>query len=219
VLVLGDSIGGAIAPAVIAAGEQHGWAVTVWAKSRCPVADVTKFDLDLGGPYRACDTFREAALRAVEERHPDVVVLAMSRLSTGEVAVDGKMVDGREAVVRATQGLQRTVDRLRAAGIAVVLSDSPNRAPFFPTSCLAKTRDVRRCSFPVDQQPSVMAAAARVTPSEVALVDANATACPGDTCLPVVGDVVVYRDKLHFTQTFARTLADRFAAGIEQATG
>ncbi len=217
VVVLGDSIGGAVAPAVIAAGEQRGWAVTVWAKSRCPMADVTKFDPELGGAYGACDVFREAALREIEERHPDVVVLAMSRLSTGDLSVDGAVVEGREAVVLATRGLERTIDRLHAAGIGVVLSDSPNRAPFFPTTCLAQKRDVSQCTFPVDRQPSVMAAAARLMPDEATLVDANATACPGDTCLPVVGGVVVYRDKLHFTQTFARTLADRFAAGIEQA--
>jgi peptidoglycan/LPS O-acetylase OafA/YrhL len=217
IVVLGDSIGGAVAPAVIAAGEQRGWAVTVWAKSRCPMADVTKFDPELGGAYGACDVFREAALRQIEERHPDVVVLAMSRLSTGELAVDGSVAKGREAVVQATRGLERTIDRLHAAGIGVVLSDSPNRAPFFPTSCLAQKRDVSRCTFPVDRQPSVMAAAARLMPDEATLVDANATACPGDTCLPVVGGVVVYRDKLHFTQTFARTLSERFATGIGEA--
>ncbi|KAA1395422.1 acyltransferase family protein [Aeromicrobium ginsengisoli] len=215
VLVLGDSIGGAIAPAVVEAGRQHGWAVTVWAKSRCPMADVTKYDPELGGAYTACDTFRAAALQAIEQRHPDVVVLAMSRLSTGELATDDGVADGRDAVDLATRGLERTIERLRAADIGVVLSDSPNRAPFFPTSCLAKTRDAARCTFPLDRQPSVMAAAAQAMPGEVDLVEANATACPGSRCLPVVGNVVVYRDKLHFTRTFALTLAGRFAAGIE----
>jgi len=119
----------------------------------------------------------------------------------------------------ATRGLERTIERLRAAGIGVVLSDSPNRAPFFPTSCLAKTRDAARCTFRLDRQPSVMAAAARAVPGEVHLVEANATACPRSRCLPVVGDVVVYRDKLHFTRTFALTLADRFAVGIESELG
>ncbi|KRC65058.1 hypothetical protein ASE12_09955 [Aeromicrobium sp. Root236] len=217
VVVLGDSIGGAIAPAVVAAGKEHGWAVTVWAKSRCPMADVTKHDPQLSGAYTACDSFRDAALRAVEERHPDVVVLAMSRLSTGELAVGNDVAKGREAVELATHGLERTVERLRAAGIGVVLSDSPNRAPFFPTSCLARTRDAARCTFALDRQPSVMAAAAQAMPGELTFVKANATACPGSSCLPVVGDVVVYRDKLHFTKTFALTLMDRFAAGIEHA--
>jgi hypothetical protein len=217
VVVLGDSIGGAIAPGVVAAGEKHRWAVTVWAKSRCPVADVTKFDPDLGGAYGACDTFREAAMRAIEKRHPDVVVLAMSRASTGKLSVDGATVAGRDAVVRATQGLVRTIDRLHAAGIGVALSDSPNRAPFFPTACLAKKRDARKCAFPLDQHPSIMAAAAQAAPGEATLIEANATVCPGNTCLPVVDDIVVYQDKLHFTQTFAKTLANRFAKGIERA--
>jgi peptidoglycan/LPS O-acetylase OafA/YrhL len=217
VVVLGDSIGAAMAPAVIAAGEKRGWAVTVLAKSRCPMADVTKFDPDLGGAYRACDTFREAALRKIEAHHPAVVVLAMSRNSTGELAADGSVVKDHAAVVRGTQGLERTIKRLRTAGIGVVLSDSPNRAPFFPTACLAEKRDARQCTFPLDRQPSIMTAAARAMPGKVTLVATNATVCPGDRCLPVVGNVVVYQDKIHFTQTFARTLADRFASGIRLA--
>jgi hypothetical protein len=202
---------------VIKAGDQHDWAVTVWAKSRCPMADVTKFDPEIGGEYVACDAFRDAALRAVEQRRPDVVVLAMSRKTTDRLFVHGQTFDGQQAVDEATRGLQRTVDRIRAAGVGVVLSDSPNRAPFFPSSCLAKKRDVRDCVFPTNRKPSIMAATARAMRDRVTLVRANATVCPRGTCYPVVGDVVVYQDKLHFTQTFARTLASRFAAGIEAA--
>lgn len=217
VVVLGDSISGAIAPGVIEAGERHGWAVTVWAKSRCPMADVTKFDPELGGAYEECDAFRESALQTLEQRRPDVVVLAMSRLTTEYVTVDGEQVGGRRAVVQATAGLQRTVERLRAAGIGVVLSDSPHRAPFFPTTCLADKRDARDCVFGVNGKTSIMAATARLMGDRVTLVKANATVCPDGSCQPVVGDVVVYRDKLHFTQTFARTLAGEYAAGVARA--
>jgi hypothetical protein len=181
------------------------------------MADVTKFDRSLGGAYVACDAFREAALRAVEQRRPDVVVLAMSRNSTDQLSVHGRTVGGLHAVDQATRGLQRTVDRLRAAGIGVVLSDSPNRAPFFPTSCLAKKRDVRDCVFPANRKPSIMAATSHVMGDRVTLVKTNAAVCPRGTCYPVVDDVVVYQDKLHFTQTFAKTLANQFTVGIRKA--
>lgn len=217
VMVLGDSISGAIAPAVIKAGEERGWAVTMWAKSRCPMAEVTKFDPDLGGTYEECDVFREAALQAIEQRRPDVVVLAMSRLTTEFLTVDGKQVGGPRAVALATKGLERTVERLRAAGIGVVLSDSPNRAPFFPTTCLAEKRDARSCVFHENGKTSIMAATAQAMGDRVTLVKANATVCPDGTCQPVVGNVVVYRDKLHFTQTFAKTLAGEYAAGVDRA--
>ncbi|NRQ48675.1 acyltransferase family protein [Aeromicrobium stalagmiti] len=217
VVVLGDSIAGAVGPAVVRAGEQHGWAVTVWAKSSCPMADVTRFDAARGGAYLACDAFREAALREIEQRHPDVVVLAMSRLTTERVTVDGEMAGGRESVVLATEGMERTVDRLHAAGIGVVLSDSPNRAPFFPTDCLAETRDARQCTFHVNGKTSIMAATSDAMGDDVVLVEPNEAVCPDGTCQPVVDNVVVYRDKVHFTQTFARTLADRFTAGVDAA--
>ena len=217
VVVIGDSIAGAIAPALIKAGEQHGWAVTAWAKSRCPMADVTKFEPDHGGVYDECDTFRESVLREIVQRRPDVVVIAMSRGSATGLAVDGKRVVGPEAADRSSKGLERTVDRLRDAGIGVVLSDSPNRSPFLTTSCLAKERDVSKCTFPPAQRTSVMQTTARAMGDRVALVEPNATVCPDGTCYPVVGDIVVYRDKIHFTATFAKTLADEFATAISKA--
>jgi peptidoglycan/LPS O-acetylase OafA/YrhL len=218
VVVVGDSTSGAIAPAVIKAGEQHGWAVTAWAKSRCPMIAVTTFQADHGGPYTECDAFRDSVLHKIEQRKPDVVVLTMSRGSTAELAVGGERVDGQAAADRATKALQRTVDRLRAAGIGVVLSDSPTRAPFLPTACLAKERDVRKCTFRADRMASVTETTARTIGNDVTLVEPNATVCPDGRCQPVVGNIVVYRDKIHFTETFAKTLSDDFAAAIDEAT-
>jgi peptidoglycan/LPS O-acetylase OafA/YrhL len=215
VLVLGDSISGAIAPAVIKAGEQARWAVTVWSKGRCPMADITKYDAKLGGAYDECDTFREAALLEVERRKPDVVVLAMSRGSSDHVAVDGKNVGDAEATELATRGMERTVNRLRASGIRVVLADSPNRSRFLTTACLAKKRDVDKCTFPPNTTPSIMQTTARAMGDNVGFVEANATVCP-DRCYPVVGNIVVYRDKIHFTKTFARTLSDDFLKAINK---
>lgn len=218
VVVIGDSIAGAIAPALIKAGEQHGWAVTAWAKSRCPMADVTKFEAKQGGVYDECNAFRESVLREIVQRRPDVVVIAMSRGSATGLAVDGKRVVGPAAADRSAKGLERTVDRLRDAGIGVVLSDSPNRSPFLTTSCLAKERDVSKCTFRPAQRVSVMQTTARAMGDRVVLVEPNATVCPDGTCYPVVGDIVVYRDNVHFTATFAKTLSDEFVTAIRSAT-
>ena len=35
----------------------------------------------------------------------------------------------------------------------------------------------------------------------------NGYICPGDRCSPIVGNVLVYRDKHHLTATYAATLA------------
>lgn len=218
VLVVGDSISGAIAPAVIEAGEQRGWAVTAWAKSRCPMAEVTKFEAKLGGPYVECDEFRASVLRAVAEHQPNVVVIAMSRGSTAGLAVEGERVGGQKANDLAAKGLQRTVDRLRDAGVGVVLSDSPTRSPFLTTSCLAKERDVRTCTFRAERSASVIQTTARAMGEHVTVVDPNAIVCPDGTCQPVVGSIVVYQDKIHFTETFARTLADEYVRGIRRAS-
>ncbi|MCW2831774.1 MAG: acyltransferase 3 [Aeromicrobium sp.] len=217
VVVLGDSIAGAIGPGVVEAGKRRGWAVTVWAKSRCAVADVTKFDPQRDGTYEECDEFREAALKAIEQRRPDVVVLAMSRLTTEYLTVDGERIGGRRALRESEEGLRRTIDRLRAAGIGVVISDSPHRAPFPPTTCLAETGDARQCRFPVNTRVSIMREVARQMSDEVSFVEANATVCPDGTCQPVVGSVVVYRDAIHFTRTFALTLAGDYERAITAA--
>jgi hypothetical protein len=40
------------------------------------------------------------------------------------------------------------------------------------------------------------------------LIDLSDAICPGDTCPAVLHNMIVYRDVLHLTETFAISLAD-----------
>ena len=48
-------------------------------------------------------------------------------------------------------------------------------------------------------------------PANVVFADLTDYLCTDDTCPVVIGNIVVYRDRSHFTATFARTLAPMLA--------
>ena len=63
--------------------------------------------------------------------------------------------------------------------------------------------------------PITMAAARS---PRVTLVDMNGFICPADRCSPVVGNVLVYRDKHHLTATYAATLAPALEPFVLEAS-
>jgi hypothetical protein len=76
------------------------------------------------------------------------------------------------------------------------------------------------CSLPKDEailavDPVSMAAAR--SPA-VTLADMNRFICPGNRCMPIVGNVLVYRDKHHLTATYATTLASALEPFVIKAS-
>ncbi|WP_048697626.1 hypothetical protein [Nostocoides australiense] len=49
------------------------------------------------------------------------------------------------------------------------------------------------------------------------LVNLNDVICPGGTCWPVIGNVLVYRSGSHITATFVNTLIDTLATRLDIA--
>jgi hypothetical protein len=54
-------------------------------------------------------------------------------------------------------------------------------------------------------------------PPNVAFIDLNDYFCTATTCLPAVGNVIIYRDGDHITATYARTLAPILAKEFQRA--
>ena len=78
--------------------------------------------------------------------------------------------------------------------------------------CVAKNlHALTRCAVP--RGPAVArsgAALQRAAADQVpgaTLVDLTGYVCPQDTCAPVIGGVLVFRDTHHLTGTYARSLA------------
>ena len=218
VYLIGDSMATALSPAVLLAAKRLDAELTVLAKASCTLATgVTAYKKQVGGPYRSCDEFRENLLDHLEETKPDAVVMVNSNGSAGsQVDAKGRRTPASTWIDAATAGLIRSVERLDAAGIDVVLVENPAKpgADEHGTECLINGGSVEECSF--DDRPRVGAyerAYRRLDP-KASLVRVNTQVCPDGRCVPVLGNLIVWRDDSHFTKSYAETLAPVFTRAL-----
>ena len=221
VIILGDSIGGAVFPALNQAGISMDWQVTAWLKSSCAIADLRREIPSQSNhtEWKECATWRNRVLNKTVAAKPDLVMLAISTGSLDDILGQktGKRIVSRVARrAEAVAGLSRTIAWLQNAGLRVGLVESPNRSPFNMPECLIEKQSVSKCSFAPPTEPAVTAIVAKKF-DDVIYVKINDRIC--DTkCRGVVGKKVVYRDALHYTTTFAKTLTPLFELALEQSS-
>jgi peptidoglycan/LPS O-acetylase OafA/YrhL len=221
-LLFGDSHAAQWVPAVLPVAAGRGVALLAWTKSSCPSADVTVFTEETGGPYASCDRWREGVLSSIERApggsaaRPALVIV--SNLDPRDtVLVDrrnGALLRGAVAAAEFEAGLTRTLLRLQAAGVPVVLIRDTPRARADVLDCLYSAPSPDTCERPRAEALAQTAADLRA---------AQATGTPvwdfgDDICGPRACPVLmagaqraVYRDETHLTATFAASLAPAVA--------
>ena len=130
--------------------------------------------------------------------------------------------------------------RLRAAGFAtVVIGDNHWTGVFVPPCLQTNADEPSKCTFSKERaefisgSPLQSAAIAKVggtrvnadgevtsgTDRGLVLVDMMDAICPPqfEKCPPVVGNVLIYRQKSHLTATYVGTLTKRLALVLDEA--
>ncbi|GAB2467018.1 acyltransferase family protein [Promicromonospora xylanilytica] len=181
--------------AFVALAHENGWELRQMLKHGCRLA--TSHDGDGDGEVPpACTTWNEDALQALVAARPDVVVVVGTR--TYE---DGSPEETLPGQVEAW----RTLD---AAGITVVtIRDNP-RFEWFVPECMVDAVSAEACGRPrvelfADVSPVTTAPG---VPDDAVHLDLTDSICGPVTCDAVVGNVLVYRDDDHLTNTYVRTL-------------
>lgn len=175
--------------------------------TRCPFAAVRKAT---PAPDPARCARWNARVRAWFAHHPSVsVVFASQRRQVHVIPRPGLgQFDTRAAGLEdAWNGLPRSVRHV------VAIADVPyNRAYTFACveGALARRRSPdRACAVPrslaLTPDPALTAAAA-IGPPRVQSVDLTPFMCGSTDCLPVVGGVLVHKDRGHLTRAFSATL-------------
>ena len=201
VALTGDSHAAMWITALDEIGRERGWRILALTKSSCPPAPGITVPLSgQPGGYRQCHDYQDEVGPRLVELDPDVVLLSSARY--GQV--------NRQELAGA---MAARVDALRAAGIVPGLVRDVPRPPFDVPECLVSNReDVPRCAFPREQAVADSGTGqdelVRLRPA-LPVVDLTDAVCPGETCSPVVGDVVVWRDSNHLSATYVRSLRDR----------
>ena len=224
VLVLGDSHGGAIAPAFKALAAREGFGFGQITKSSCP--PLWGFAREVPGRtghLAQCQTFQREAFAYVE-RHPEIEVVVLASYWPSDMT----LTDGKGATVPLAGALDATVARLTAAGRRVVLVDDVPSFRFDPYSRVVGDMIPARAAAQrwFARTPGVFAAhgeeifedpatpllrsIANARPG-VTFFDTKARLCGQEGCRYGAPDTLYYFDFQHLTATGAGAATEGFS--------
>jgi hypothetical protein len=218
-VVLGDSKILQYYDALDAAGQSLGWRIRTATKSSC--AFTGAMTMRAKQPYRECAEFRKNVLRELQKSPPDVVITSQNG-STAYLEEKGDAEPTRDGM---TEGLVDVWSQLTAWGtqVVVVLDNPQPPSKVIPVyDCLLRyPADATNCTF--DRKAAQKASAesvqraAAMRVSGVTVIDLSPLICPADRCAPVIGEVLIYRQGSHITNTYARTLAPALSRRFQSA--
>ena len=115
---------------------------------------------------------------------------------------------------------RRTADRITASGARLVVLEPLPYATFDPTVCLSGADTIGDCAydapagpFPTEQATQALDAA----DPDVVSVDIDRIACPFlPTCIPWLGDALVFRNQFHLSDPWLIAHADELWAAIDE---
>jgi peptidoglycan/LPS O-acetylase OafA/YrhL len=215
VVLFGDSHAAQWFPALQALATQGAIRLESDTKSGCPSAEINVDYISSAGPqsYRECTLWRAAVRARLAAAPPDLVIL--SNYNRPNLPHGGVPAPGAWA-----RAVRVGIAKLPAKSAVLVLGETP-LPPITPADCLAAhLTDTTVCA--VDRGEALDAAMASaemqaVKASNAQYVDLNSYICNPNTCPPIIGNVLVYRDNQHLTATFAETLAPVLGQAIRTA--
>lgn len=216
VALVGDSKIAQWADAVDQIGQDQGWQVHLYYRSACSWTAARLGDDDEERSVACQEWGEEVTRRLLGPDRPDVVVV--SAVQGRARPPDGS---GERTAEAMTAGLVQRWREVGEAGIPVVaLADSPQPQISPVYECVAEHReDLTPCLIPRNDGLGTipLRRAAEQVPT-AQFVTMNDWICPGEgDCPPVVGEVLVYRQGSHITNSYALSLASVLRARLMHA--
>jgi SGNH domain-containing protein len=203
VVLFGDSHAAMWLPAMIEIAQRRHWQLRFLGKPACPIPDITVWSQRDDRAFTECDRFRSFAEGQILAARPDLVLVTSESY--------GQKI-GPDQTVTATEwqgGFTRTLGALRRSGArVVVIGDTPVLVRSAPECLAAHARNIVTCFT------TRATATGRVwSGAEEAAAEATGSGyvpvlpwlC-GSVCTPVIGNVLVYRNRFDITATYSRML-------------
>ena len=198
--------------------KERGWRLELMAKSSCPsflgLQGLLQSTID-GGV--TCRKWRRAMLDELRADPPDYLMFA--NVSYALVTVKGKPIPGRKRPGVWKDAVKRTLKQLPARTDVVVLGTLPKNDGN-PVNCLKVNRkDMSRCThrrIPSDKRRVDLAIRAGATAGGGAYASLHGRICTYDPCPVVHGNVLLWRNGVHVSETFAKRLQPALAGIIER---
>jgi hypothetical protein len=209
-VAFGDSRAGMWGAALEEIAAKNGYQLRSFHMGGCSVPDLYFFNYDKHEPDEDCHQFRESAIAAIRDLHPDLVIVASA--STHMLA------DTSQPTAAQWQaGWESTLRELSQPGTRLAMFGD---IPFWEKDgwrCLAgHPMAVQKCSVPkAEGLPSGNLDAERAAASAAgALYIPTLSWVCADRCEPVIADIRVYQDRWHFTYSYTKYLTGAVAAAL-----
>ena len=208
VIAVGDSHMVQWLPALQKIAQKNDWNLLALTKTGCAFAVLDEGAMTSEGMKSCAEWNRKVAARILAEK-PNLLVVAQSIGALAEIAKDPDR--GRREVERRMANAWRNVSM---PGMRIVVIKETPRLGWDAVECLSRpSADIAACAQArakaVPAYSAVSAAAAAF--GDAILIDLTDAVCAADVCEPVIGNVMVWRDKHHLTATYARSAAPIFA--------
>jgi hypothetical protein len=201
-VTFGDSRAGMWGAALEEIAAKNGYQLRSFHMGACPVLDLHFFSYDKREPDEDCYQFRQSAIAAIRDLHPDLVIVTSA--STHMLA------DTSQPTAAQWQtGWESTLRELTQPGTRLVMFGD---IPFWEKDgwrCLAgHPMAIQKCSVPkAEGLPSGNLDAERAAASAAgALYIPTLPWVCADRCEPVIADIRVYQDRWHFTNSYTKYL-------------
>lgn len=213
VVLMGDSHAMMILSPIRTVAVDRGWRLITLVKKACPpvlgIHNISQKWLDDG---RSCRKWRRKALDWLDAKRPDHIVIAHS--DQYRVAnFKGKRLSGSTAARAWRKGMKRTLSSMPAAAQVLLMGDIPvNRGN--PVQCLKKhPNNISVCS--TRKEPAGTRIIERALKQAAEARGATfrsiyGKVCSYDPCPIIQGRVLMWRDRGHYSTTFADQLTPTF---------
>ncbi|MEO9137866.1 MAG: acyltransferase family protein [Jatrophihabitans sp.] len=207
IALVGDSVAGEWFGVLDALAKRKKWRLITDLHSLCPWTSTMANRPGDDGPYTTCHDWGKTLLSALLTTIKPDLVITSARPTVGTM---NHKKPGKAAFAELGQGMVTYWKQLKAAGIPVVaIQESPEMSKNIPDCLSAPNSSTASCSDPASKailQDTPLVVAAREMHGEATLIDLNRYICAPTICAPIVGNVVVYIDNHHITDTYARTI-------------
>lgn len=220
IVLFGDSHAMMWSQPVKSIASQRGWRFVNMTKTACPslLGLYTKRQVEIDGG-RTCQQWRLNVIKRLKAYPPDLIIITNS---DGYLLYtpDGRVQPGSRKKALWKQALRRTLEALPKRSDVLVIGDVPHNDQN-PRRCLNHHRnDMSRCVTgkgvnPGRQIELGLRETARAHGASFRTLSGKI--CSYDPCPVVQGDILMWRDQGHLTNTFAVQLRPSMRALIDDA--
>lgn len=179
------------------------------AKSSCALALEPIYDANQRRPYGECAEWSQHVVDWLGELKPDLVIISQS---SNHVVRPGAAVEQTEEMAAAQRS---AFTRLQSYNIPVAAIRPTPWLAQVPADCLLETLNwASTCATPARSAIRPDALTASAAALNLPIIETQQWFCLNDECPPVIGGVIVYRDRHHLTATYARTLTSEMGKSL-----